>query len=123
VSHSAWLSPAETGLRPQVAHGGPGEVLAARALARAEGGLAFVDFVVVPPGVAVGRHTHGQDEELYIIIDGCAEVVVDDEQRTVRSGDVVHNRAGGTHELRNDGPDPLRMVVVDVRTGQEPAEP
>ena len=116
MSHQPWIGFATAELTATRAHGGEGELLAARVVERASGALAFVDVVVVPPGTTVGRHTHADDEELYIILAGSAEVVVDGEARTVGKGDIVHNRPGGTHELANSGPGEVRMVVVDVRT-------
>lgn len=115
VTHLPWLHFRDAVLEAHRAHDGVGQVASARVVARAQGPLAFVDHVVVPAGTSVGRHTHGQDEELYIIVAGEAEVVVDGDARTVGPGDVVHNRARGTHELRNPGPDDVQMVVVDIR--------
>lgn len=115
MSHQPWLSFGDAPLTPVRAHDGLGELLAARVVDREDGPLAFVDLVVVPPGTSVGRHTHGDDEELYVVVSGSAEVVVDGEHRTVSAGDVVHNAPGGTHELLNTGSGELRMVVVDVR--------
>lgn len=101
-----------------VAHGGRGEVAAARVLGRdARAGLAFVDLVVVPPGCGIGTHTHGDDEEIYVVVDGEATMVVDGSSRALGAGHVVVNRAGGTHALHNTGPTPLRLVVVDVAAG------
>jgi mannose-6-phosphate isomerase-like protein (cupin superfamily) len=98
-----------------VAHGGEGRISSARVLAgRPGGGAAFIDLVVVPPGCAIGVHTHGPDEETYVVVDGSAEMTVDGASIAVGPGDVVVNRAGGTHGLANPGPDPLRLVVVDV---------
>jgi quercetin dioxygenase-like cupin family protein len=115
--HRPWLHFDGALLQPHRAHDGTGEVQAARVVERAEGPLAFIDQVVLPRGTSVGRHTHGLDEELYVVVSGEGEAVVDGEARTVRPGDVVHNRVGGTHEVRNDGAQELRMVVIDVRVG------
>jgi mannose-6-phosphate isomerase-like protein (cupin superfamily) len=120
VTHRAWLGFDDAALIPHRAHEGEGEVLAARVVDRDSGPLAFVDLVVVPAGVSVGRHTHGLDEELYVVVSGTADTVVDGARRRVTAGDVVHNPPGGTHELRNPGPEELRMVVVDVRLDAGP---
>jgi mannose-6-phosphate isomerase-like protein (cupin superfamily) len=115
VSHRVRHGFDDAVLTAQRAHEGIGEVRAARVVHRDSGPLAFVDLVVVPAGVSVGRHVHGLDEELYIVVSGRGDVVVDGARHTVVPGDVVHNPPGGTHELSNPGPEELRMVVVDVR--------
>ena len=115
MTHQACLRFREASLATQRAHGGIGHVAAARVVERSQGPLAFVDQVVVPPGASVGRHIHGRDEELYVIVLGEAEATVDGKTHVVGPGDVIHNRPGGTHELRNLGADEVRMVVIDVR--------
>lgn len=103
-----------------VAHDGQGKISAARVVAaRAGGGAEFIDLVVVPPGCSIGEHTHGADEETYVIVDGSGTMTIDGTSLVVGPGDVVVNRAGGTHGLRNTGADPLRLVVVDVTVGGE----
>jgi quercetin dioxygenase-like cupin family protein len=106
--------------RSVVAHDGEGLISAARVLSDgAGGGAEFVDLVVVPPGATIGEHTHGGDEETYVIIDGSGTMAVDGTELAVGPGDVVVNRAGGTHGLRNTGEGPLRLVVLDVRVRAE----
>lgn len=115
---------ADADLAAIVAHNGAGAVLTSRVLDREPGDLVtFIDLTVVPPGVSIGVHTHGpDDEELYVVIDGTGMVELDGRTYEVGSGDVVVNAPGGTHALHCDGPDPLRLVVVAVaRVGQRPA--
>ena len=99
------------------AHGGEGEILFHRVFhARAfRGPWNFVDYAVLPPGTSIGVHTHGENEELYLVLEGHGEMVLDGERFTVGPGSVVLNRPGGTHGLANPGPGPLRIFVVEVR--------
>jgi quercetin dioxygenase-like cupin family protein len=105
---------ATTTLQPQQAHQGEGTVMTARVHRAAEAGLRFLDLVEVPPGSTVGRHRHDQDHELYIVISGAGTVELDGEQVAVTAGDVALNVPFGTHALRCDGHQPLRLVVVCV---------
>lgn len=112
------FSYARAALAPTVAHDGDGLVEAARVLdRRGAPGAEFLDLVVVPPGSSIGVHTHGDDEETYVVVDGEGRMHLDGEEFAVGAGDVVVNRPGGTHGLANTGPRPLRLVVLDVRTG------
>ncbi len=99
------------------AHGGEGEVDFRRVFdADAfEGPWSFVDYAVLAPGVSIGRHTHGANEELYLILEGRGTMHRDGEDFPVRAGDVVLNRKHGTHGLVNDSDAPLRLFVVEVR--------
>jgi mannose-6-phosphate isomerase-like protein (cupin superfamily) len=106
---------AEARFESGIAHEGDGQIASARVVAdTAGGGAAWIDLVVVPPGCSIGEHRHGDDEETYVIVDGSATMVVDGSEIQVGPGEVIVNRAGGTHGLRNTGPSPLRLVVLDV---------
>jgi mannose-6-phosphate isomerase-like protein (cupin superfamily) len=77
----------------------------------------FIDLCIVPAGSSIGVHTHSpDDEEIYVVIEGRGRMTVDDRSFHIGAGDVIVNRPGGTHGLINDGPAPLRMVVVDLAT-------
>lgn len=107
---------ADADLVPEHAHGDPSLLMAARVVVRDGGPLRFLDVVEVPPGAAVGRHTHSHDsEEFYIVTQGELLVTVDEVSFTARPGDVVRNRPGGTHELINATTGPSRMIVVELR--------
>ena len=97
------------------AHDGVGTVEAARVLDRGRvNGYRFVDLIIVHPGSTIGVHKHEEDEELYVIIDGRGIMNVDGVRFEVQAGDVILNPSHGTHEMHNEGIEPIRMVVVDV---------
>jgi mannose-6-phosphate isomerase-like protein (cupin superfamily) len=100
------------------AHGGDGEIRFARIAEAAAfaGGCNFVDYAELPPGASIGRHRHGDDEEeLYLVLEGNGVLWRDGEQIAVRAGDLVRNRPGGEHGLRNTGPSLLRLFVIELR--------
>jgi mannose-6-phosphate isomerase-like protein (cupin superfamily) len=106
-------------LTPTIAHHGVGTILANRALVATDGiACRFIDQVIVPAGTSIGLHTHDEKgQELYIIVDGSAQVYLNGSEFTARTGDVVVNRPAGTHGLTNRGPDPLTLVVIEVPVG------
>lgn len=100
--------------REERAHGATEPLRAARAQ-RGGSGFSFVDQVAIPPGSYVGLHRHdARSEELYVIVAGAGVAVVDGFEHQVGPGDVVWNRPGGTHGLRNPYDVELRMVVVET---------
>jgi mannose-6-phosphate isomerase-like protein (cupin superfamily) len=74
----------------------------------------FVDYAVLPPGASIGIHTHGDDEEIYLVLEGQGVMHLDGEEFRVGPGSVIKNRRRGTHGLRNDGATPLRLFVVEI---------
>jgi mannose-6-phosphate isomerase-like protein (cupin superfamily) len=97
------------------AHGGEREISFARVLSRDSGSIRFIDLSVLAPGADIGRHTHAEDnEELYVVVEGQGLMSLDGREFEVRPGDVVMNRPGGTHGLKNVGQGELRIVVIEV---------
>jgi mannose-6-phosphate isomerase-like protein (cupin superfamily) len=102
------------------AHGGARAISFARVLARNRGSIRFIDLSVLAPGTDIGRHTHASDnEELYVIVSGKGLMFLDGEQFEVGPGDVVLNRPGGMHGLKNIADEELRIVVIEVESQAE----
>ena len=99
-----------------IAHGGSSFISTRRVLeARMGTSVNFIDLAIVPSSSDIGVHTHTEDnEEIYIIISGQGEMMVDGETLRVSPGHVVVNRPGGTHSLKNTGDTDLRLVVIEV---------
>jgi mannose-6-phosphate isomerase-like protein (cupin superfamily) len=100
------------------AHGGEGVIRFARVAEAGAltGACNFIDYAVLPPGASIGHHRHRHDEEeLYLVLEGQGSMWRDGELFDVRSGDLVRNRAGGEHGLRNTGGGLLRLFVFELR--------
>jgi uncharacterized cupin superfamily protein len=99
------------------AHGGEGDILFRRIATRAglAGGCNFIDYAELPPNHTIGRHQHaGDEEEYYLVLSGSGEMWKDGESFPVKAGDLVRNRPGGAHGLRNVGGDVLRLFVYEL---------
>lgn len=108
----------ELSLADTCAHGGEGEIRFARIASAAEfaGGCNFIDYAELPPDTSIGRHRHRDDEEeLYLVLEGSGTMWRDGEPLAVRAGDLIRNRPGGEHELRNTGASVLRLFVIELR--------
>ena len=76
--------------------------------------LRFVDRVVIPPGSTVGYHRHGDNEEMYIVLEGSGLMTIEGEERRVARGDMILNPAGGAHGLVNDSDGDIDLLVILV---------
>ena len=103
--------------RTHVAHDGIGSVESVRPFEGddLETDLMFVDYVEVPPGVSIGHHRHGDDEELYFVIEGEGLMDVEGSSHRVRAGDLILNRRGSAHGLANDSSGVIRLLVWQVQ--------
>ena len=80
----------------------------------------FLNACIIPPGSTIGLHQHGNDEELYFILEGTGQMTVDGELRRVGPGDVIFNQPHGTHGLENDSTSDLRILVFGVAAKKPP---
>ncbi|MEM9921202.1 MAG: cupin domain-containing protein [Bacteroidota bacterium] len=75
----------------------------------------FLDYVIVPPKADIGIHTHAKDnQEIYIIIEGKAEMTVEGKTIQVCKGHTIVNQIGGTHSLVNTGMEDLKLIVIEI---------
>ena len=62
------------------------------------------------PGGATTPHHHPVTEEIYYILEGTAEMRIDDEVETVGPGDAIAILPGQVHTIRNLGQSTLRFL-------------
>jgi len=82
-----------------------------------DGPIRFLNSTILPPGTSIGEHRHGDDEELYIILEGQGTMTLDGVSRPVKKGSVLVNCPGGTHGLRNDSEKDLWVLVLEAAVG------
>lgn len=90
----------------EVAHGGPGEALNTLIFGAEmfESGLEFVIYTELELGAGIGYHPHGEDEEIYLVLEGEGRMTVNGEIHQVQKGDVILNRPGGATARKTTGP-------------------
>jgi len=79
--------------------------------------LSFVHYTVLPPGTSIGLHTHGNNQELYIILEGRGVTELDGNKTPVIKGDVLLNKSFGAHSLYNTSEsEELKILVVEAES-------
>ena len=81
---------------------------------RAGAGVKFIHDNIVEPGASIGEHTHHDDEELYIIVEGEGMMRIDGVDEPVGVGDICLTRPGHSHSLINSDTRPMRLLVVGL---------
>ena len=66
----------------------------------------------VAPGQSQKRHTHGDQDKVYIVLEGEGRISVGDAEERVGPGEAVIAPAGVDHGVVNDGAAPLLLLVV-----------
>jgi quercetin dioxygenase-like cupin family protein len=83
--------------------GGVGPAHSAAYLAKDDlAGVLAAGRTVLEPGSSIGEHGHPDTEELYLILDGRGQGVLDGRKFPVAAGDLFVVKAGHSHGLIND---------------------
>jgi uncharacterized cupin superfamily protein len=80
-----------------------------------------VEWARIPVGGVSGEHTHTRTEEVYVILSGTGEILLDGTPYAVGPGSVVLTGLGTTHGLRNTGDTPLSWLVAELHAPQTSA--
>jgi len=75
--------------------------------------LRFFNYTVLPPGTSIGLHKHGNDEEIYVVIEGSGQMTLDGTIHPVRTGSVILNRPFGEHGVENTGDCDMKLLVFE----------
>lgn len=68
-----------------------------------------VTWVDVEPGAHQKLHSH-DPEQVYLVVRGEARMTVDDEEREVRAGDLIHVPSNAEHAIKNTGDGILEYI-------------
>ncbi len=80
---------------------------------------ALLQVVVVPPGSHIPPHRHATSVEVYVVVQGNCELVVNGERHELRPGDVILMEPGDVHELTNRGEEPFELLVFKTNATAE----
>jgi mannose-6-phosphate isomerase-like protein (cupin superfamily) len=95
-----------------------GEGYGFRKVRHALGVEAFgVNVIVMPPHYDGVFHYHDEQDELYFVHSGTARVEVDDEERLLGPGGMVHVTSTTPRRVSNEGHEDLVMLVVGAKGG------
>ena len=75
--------------------------------------------VGLAPGMAVPRHTHTREDEVYFVLAGELEATIGEETFVLRSGDTLFAPRDLPHELRNSGNSENHFLLVFSPSGFE----
>ena len=74
----------------------------------------FIDRVTIPANSEVGYHKHGNNEEMYIVLEGQGTMIIGGKKQNIKKGDMVLNPAFGEHGLINDSDHDIELLVIQI---------
>lgn len=102
--------------RTEAVHGGEGLCRNCRVLGPEsfDTPVRFLYYTVLPPGASFGEHTHGDDNEVYLLLEGSGLYGMNGETALVEAGDVLVNKPFASHFLKNTGNSEMRVLVFEA---------
>jgi mannose-6-phosphate isomerase-like protein (cupin superfamily) len=64
----------------------------------------------IPVGTQTTAHYHPKSEEIYFVMQGSGEMMIDGSRRMIGPGDAVAIPPGAIHSLHNTGGEPIRIL-------------
>ncbi len=65
-----------------------------------------------PAGTLAAPHAHASEEEIIYILGGAGAILAEAQEIALVPGVAVFIPPGLTHQIRSDGPEPLRLVTL-----------
>lgn len=78
-----------------------------------------IGMVIIPPGSMSDRHSHEENEEYWIVVDGYGEIEVSGEKAKLEPGVIVYAPPGKSHQLFNPFHEPLKAYYIFTPPGPE----
>ena len=72
--------------------------------------------MTIPADASVGIHTHGNAEELYVVLSGKGIHTTSGEDSEINPGDVINTPAGIEHGVKPVGDEPLVLQASLIKT-------
>jgi len=83
-----------------------------------------ISLAIFHPGYAtVGHGAHPDREHAYYILSGEMTIVMEDEERVAKAGQVIFFPRGVVHDTRNDGSEDVRLLIVRTLVRSGPIAP
>lgn len=98
---------------------GPGDLYTFLVTGAESGGSYFAMEALVPPGGGPPPHIHRNEDETFYLIEGDCTFRLGDDTVLAGPGDFVNVPRGTVHCFRNDGTEPMRMILTFTPSGLE----
>jgi mannose-6-phosphate isomerase-like protein (cupin superfamily) len=78
------------------------------------GDLEAWEYAAIPPGGLSGEHLHTRTDEVYFILNGHGDAILNGKRRRVAPGDVILTPLGARHALINVGDTILEWLTIEM---------
>ena len=84
-----------------------------------KGRVQMVNWALLPEGKTFAPHYHEDMQEIFIMVNGHAELTIDGESAPLAPGDAVVVPIRCVHTMKNRGKGDVAYIVVGISTGKQ----
>ena len=79
-------------------------------------GMMYVARACLQSSLEYHAHAHDDHEEVYYIIAGTGEMLIDNEVQPIRDGDIIYIGVNQVHSIRNTGNETIEFLAFAAQT-------
>ena len=64
--------------------------------------IKYISLAKLKPGLSYKAHSHNDHEEIYYIIKGKGEIIIDNEESSIKEGDCIYIPINSVHQIINN---------------------
>lgn len=83
------------------------------------GQIQMINWAKLPPGNSFRKHHHEDMQEIFIVLEGEAEIIIDGEKDMLYKGDAVITPIGKNHEMQNHTSEDVYYIAIGISTSKE----
>lgn len=76
------------------------------------GDYSQVALMALPPGEEIGDEMHEGTDQIFLIVEGSGEAILDGRRLPIVRHDLITVRSGTRHNIRNPGREDLKLVTI-----------
>ena len=96
-----------------------GDAVTVKIDGEASGGSVVIAEVTTGPGGGPPPHIHSREDEMFYVLEGPMDFLINGEWKTAETGTTVFSPKGIAHTFRNSGSKPVRFLLIAQPSGFE----
>ena len=73
-----------------------------------------VAYLELPKGASTSKHYHPTMVEIYYVLEGNAQLLIDDELKAISKNDIIYIKKNSIHHLKNHSCDVLHLLTISI---------
>jgi mannose-6-phosphate isomerase-like protein (cupin superfamily) len=77
--------------------------------------VSFIHDDLIEPKAEIGEHAHLKSEEIYFVLEGTGQIILDGKPFPINAGDISVCKKNHSHGIKNLGENKMRLLVIGLK--------